>query len=383
MARKMTLQSMAPGPLEQLHQPDAVLDGSTGINRGEGHCQLGATDDLSAVHAWLNEFVDSPQTLRSYRKEAERLLLWCWLERGKALSDLQREDLQRYQQFLQSPLPQERWCGPRAPRHSPEWRPFQAPVSAASQAQALNILNSLFTYLVTAGYLAGNPMGLARRRVKGVNRSTPEAVSRYLDHALWQLVWKHIEGLPTTSVRERDRAERLRYLFSLLYHLGPRVSELATHNMGSLREVRGRWWWFVVGKGNKPAKVPVSPACMLAVRRFRTYLGWSPEPTMDDEKPLMPSQKGTRSVSANMIYRLVKELFIEVAEVIESNQPDYARTLRRASTHWMRHTAITHLADKQIDIRFVNKTARHEKLETTAIYLHAEDDAWHDAVSRD
>jgi len=358
-----------------------LLDGSVGINRGRGHCQLSANDDLSAVHAWLNEYVDSPQTFRSYRKEVERLLLWCWLECGKPLSDLQREDLQRYQRFLQHPLPLDRWCGPRVPRHSAAWKPFQGPLSGSSQAQALIILNSLFTYLVTAGYLAGNPMGLVRRRLKTSSRATPEATSRYLDQALWQMVWDYIEKLPRESRREIEHAERLRYLFTLLYYLGPRVSELASHTMGSFREIRGRWWWFVTGKGNKSAKVPVSPACMAAVRRFRIFQGWAPEPALEDPVPMVPSQKGTRSVSANMIYRLVKALFADIALSIQEHQPDNAMILRRASTHWMRHTAITHLADRHVDIRFINKTARHEKLETTATYLHAEDDAWHDAVT--
>lgn len=47
----------------------------------------------------------------------------------------------------------------------------------------------------------------------------------------------------------------------------------------------------------------------------------------------------------------------------------------------MRHTAITHLTGKQVGVRIVNKTARHEKLDTTEIYLHVEDDVWHDEVS--
>ena len=381
VAKALSLAGSLPVPLESLPAPGPTLDGSQGVNRGHGHCQLAAADDIAAVRAWLSEFLDSPQTWRSYRKEAERLLLWCWLVAGKALSDLQREDLQHYQLFLKQPRPASRWCGPRADRGSPAWRPFQGALSPASQAQALIIINSLFTYLVTAGYLAGNPMGLVRRRLKTAARNNTEATSRYLDQGLWQRVWQHIEHLPCDIGSARDRAERLRYLFTLLYCLGSRVSELASHPMGSVQCVRGRWWWFVVGKGGKAAKVPVTPSCLAAIRRYRTYLGWTELPTADDHRPLVPSQKGSRAISANMIYRLVKNLFAEVAESLQAEMPALANTLRRASTHWMRHTAITHLADRQIDIRFLNKTARHEKLETTAIYLHAEDDAWHDAVS--
>ena len=64
------------------------LDGSRGRNRAPSCSQLSATDDRSAVLAWLARYADSPATLASYRKEADRLLLWCTLQHGVALSDL-------------------------------------------------------------------------------------------------------------------------------------------------------------------------------------------------------------------------------------------------------------------------------------------------------
>ncbi|CBW76870.1 Hypothetical protein RBRH_04264 (plasmid) [Mycetohabitans rhizoxinica HKI 454] len=52
------------------------------------------------------------------------------------------------------------------------WRPFNGPLFAASHRQARVILNGLFTWLVDAGYLRGNPMALLRQRAK---RSAPRA----------------------------------------------------------------------------------------------------------------------------------------------------------------------------------------------------------------
>src|SRR5690606_3939128 len=125
--------------------------------------QLTADNDVDAVRAWLAEFHDSPQTLRAYKKESERLLLWAIHERGTALSSLTREDLIAYENFLKDPRPRTRWCGPRRPRHSQDWRPFEGPLKASSRRQALVILNALFSYLTEAGYLAGNPLALVRR----------------------------------------------------------------------------------------------------------------------------------------------------------------------------------------------------------------------------
>jgi hypothetical protein len=61
-------------------------------------CLLMAGNDHEAIAAWLaskrrtTDDKELSATQRSYRKEAERLLLWAILERKKALSSLSVED---------------------------------------------------------------------------------------------------------------------------------------------------------------------------------------------------------------------------------------------------------------------------------------------------
>ena len=153
-------------PLEGLVLPHH-LSGERGRNRAQGLPQVAANDDRSAVLAWLARYKDSLATLASYRKEAERLLLWCVHQHGKALSDLTHEDFLVYESFLKDPQPVDRWVmqvAQKAPRSSPHWRPFAKPLDRQSQRQALSILNSLFNWLVQAGYLAGNPLALGSPR---------------------------------------------------------------------------------------------------------------------------------------------------------------------------------------------------------------------------
>ncbi|OUL78990.1 integrase, partial [Paraburkholderia hospita] len=70
------LVALHPAPLETLAIP-AALDGRAGTNRATGgHAQIAAANDLDAIRAWLARFADKPATFDSYRKEAERLLLW-------------------------------------------------------------------------------------------------------------------------------------------------------------------------------------------------------------------------------------------------------------------------------------------------------------------
>ncbi len=82
-----------------------ALSGCVGTNRAPSNLtkQIAANDDVAAIGLWLTEYHDSPHTFRSYRKEAERLLLWATQVRGKAVSSLTREDVIAYDAFLAQP----------------------------------------------------------------------------------------------------------------------------------------------------------------------------------------------------------------------------------------------------------------------------------------
>jgi hypothetical protein len=134
-------------PWEQLRLPHEV-DGSAGAYRApRATCMLDADNDYQAVQAWLS-LHESAATQRAYRKEAERLILWAIVERGRAVSSLTTEDAVAYRAFLRRPTPRERWVGPVRPRGAPDWRPFSGGLSARSAAYALSVLGALFQWLI-------------------------------------------------------------------------------------------------------------------------------------------------------------------------------------------------------------------------------------------
>lgn len=375
--------ALIPTPLEQLITPTS-LSGKAGTNRAPAFItqQISAENDLQAVQCWLAEFEKSPQTQRSYRKEAERLLLWSLIEKQRPLSSLTRDDLRDYQHFISDPQPQSHWCGPRKPRLDINWRPFQGPLSEGSIAQAITIINALFSYLVEAGYLSGNPLGLMRRKIKQYSLNKTKVIERFLEQGLWQTVVDYIERLPKLTPRQQKEYERIRYLFHLLYLLGPRVSEIAEATMQTIKQIRGKWWWQVTGKGQKTQLIPINESMLNALIRYRQFYNLPQLPILGEQLPLFMNLNGTQGVSNNMIYRLVKRLFIECAESLKSSRPDYAAKLKQASTHWLRHTSITHQADAGIELRYIKRHARHESVETTMLYQHAEEDQWHEAMSK-
>jgi len=355
-----------------------LLDGRDGSNRSRsGTCQLNASNDIEAVSAWLAEYADTPHTLRSYRKEVERLLLWATRARGKALSSLTREDLLAYETFLADPGAE--WMSRDLPRHGSNRRLFERGLSAGSVRHAMGIVSGLFGYLVAAGYLAGNPLALRSRRKTG---RKPARVERYLDHGTWQFVLDFVESWPQATARDRQNYERVRWVLRLLHGTGLRASEAAKARATDVMFRRGNWWLRVVGKGDVEGDVPVGAELMQAYSRYREFHGLPSVIAPDDTSPLLMSITGNREacLTSAAIYLIVKDVFQRAAEARNAVDPAAAAVLRRASTHWLRHTAATHQADAGTDLRFIQKNLRHASLETTALYLHAEDDRRHRAT---
>lgn len=384
----VTFDSLGPLP--------ESLDGSAGINRASTPRQIvHGKNDWEAIQVWLREFDDSPQTYRNYKKEAERLLLWAIRQRGKPLSSFLREDFMDYECFLSDPQPSEYWCGPRAARYSEQWKPFKGPLSKASRTQAMIVINALLSYLVDAGYLQGNPLSLIRRRNSKLRPNANQAISqeRFLDQETWTHLKAHIDAMPKRTEGQRARYHRVLFLFHMLYLLAPRLSEVANSPMNSFQQIRGHWWWTVTGKGGKAAKVPVGDDMLDALKRYRQFLDSqeaqrcirekreheaAPDlPDKYDTSPLIRSIDGQRPISANMIYRIVKAATSGAADELQEKDPYKAERLRSASTHWMRHTSVTHADDAGIELKYLKNSARHEKFETTAIYQHAEELKWH------
>lgn len=284
---------------------------------GQG-AYIAARSDGEAVAQWLAEYHASPQTLRAYRREAERLLLWLG-ERGRALGDLRREDLEAFEAFLGDPRPRERWIGPPRPRHSPDWKPFRGPLSPASRRQSLVILQGLFAWLAEAGWVAHNPFRLMRDKRRRLDNRR-QRVERYLERPLWEWLWQWLARAPEEGADERARFEhaRRRLLFGFAYLLAPRISEMAAARMGDFARREGRWWWRVVGKGGKVAQIPVPPDMLALLTQWREQLGLPAHPTPDESSPLLRRLDGQRGLGDNRLYRLIRETFQQAAVALES-----------------------------------------------------------------
>lgn len=361
-------------PWERLAVP-AEVDGSHGSFRApQATCVLSADNDYQAVQAWLS-LHESPATERAYRKEAERLILWAIVERGRALSSLTTEDAVAYRTFLRRPSPHARWVGPARPRSAADWRPFAGGLSPRSIAYSLSVLGALFRWLIQQRYVLANPF--AGLKVRGASRGEAVAVQRVFSESEWSMVQTISEGLEWSYGWEPAAAYRLRFMLDFAYATGLRVSELVAATLESIEcDERGDYWLHVVGKGAKAAKVAIPPLGWsalqryLAQRRLPTSLErWNPQ------TPLVGSlvEDSAEGITAARLWAVMKRFFGQVAGIVEERSPSTAEKLRKASTHWMRHTHATHALASGVDLTTVRDNLRHASLSTTSIYLHTDE----------
>lgn len=333
-----------------------------------------ADNDIDAIKTWLREFINSQNTFTSYRQTAERFVMWLY-QQQLDLKSVTREIIQNYEEFLQSPVPSDFWCGPSRPRNHEDWRPFVKGLSQSSIRLNLQVLGSMFQYLIEAGYLNRNPFRLIRQRTK-----QKASVERFLTMREWSYLTDYIDSMPQENDKQIFEYERIRWVFNLLYLTGCRRSEVINAKMSDFISKRNQWWFKVIGKGNKYGEIPVPNDLLAALMRYRKAMGLSEYPSpLETEVPVIFSKYGKlQPITDSMLYKLIKATCNNLAEELKLTDPASAYVISKVSTHWLRHTSATHQVDAGIDIRIVKENLRHSMLETTMKYQHTEADSRYD-----
>lgn len=140
-------------PLEELHIP-STLDGSTAwAIPWDAREPLTFANDTHAIKAWLDGHSGSSMR-RQCRLAIEKILLWCVVERGHALSELSGEEVELFILFLMAPEPKTRWMtstiGHRA---RADWKPFRVAMGASGVGAILTLIRSYFRWANAHGLL--------------------------------------------------------------------------------------------------------------------------------------------------------------------------------------------------------------------------------------
>ena len=366
------------------------LSGAAGTNRATGRAAIESRNDWEAIEAWLAARAENANTNAQYKKEAERFLLWCTMERGKALSSITVEDAALFTQWLEElgrtedalwkkhwRLAQSRWIGPKnAPRLSEHWRPYNGALSVNSRKTALTVVRLLFNFLVKTRYLQLNPFDAVSTKVRLLRgESTPrEFADRSLTESQWSAVLAYLNTLP-----ESLEKSRMRVILSLGKGLGMRAAEMIHAQTGwiNARRIGNEEITVIeiVGKGDKVRRLPLSEETAQCVNRYLARRGLPKFFQCPKETYLLASRKrGSvgHAISRSGLYRTLTDFFEAAARFVEEKNAADAAKLRASSTHWLRHTFAT-TALKTMELNIVQNAMGHASIGTTSRYLTPEE----------
>lgn len=331
-----------------------------------------APHDLSCVLDYLKQYNNNKATFESYRRETERLIQWAWLIEKKSLLDLKRQDIENYMQFCLNPP--KSWIGfkkvsrfntrngERIPNH--EWRPFVATVSKIDHKNGLKpnkqgyqlsqkaireiftVLSSFYNYLALEEKVSINPITLIKQKSKYIQKTQHQAQVMRLSEKQWQTCLDTVKDMATNAP---DKHERTLFIISALYLLYLRISELCANDRWTpemchfYQDSQGCWWFKTVGKGNKMRDIAVPDDMLAALKRYRVSMQSTPLPSMNDQSPLLPKDKGKGAMtSSRHIRRLVQECFDNTIHNLRNmGFLTEADSFESATVHWLRHTGIS------------------------------------------
>jgi site-specific recombinase XerD len=367
-------------------QPEEITPGPSGrlhvkLYRQAEDAITEATTDIDLAREFIGHGELSAKSIQNSQKELYRFLTWCREEAKKTLSQLNVADLNSYKEFLKNPPPD--WVSTtKWPRSDPRYRPFTGPLSDPSRRQAMIAVKGLMGFAEQTGYLRRNPGAL----VRNVRAPSSSRITRYLSQDAIALALETVSTRPADTPAAYRRRARDRFLLVAFAHTGARLNEIVSASMGSIySEGGGRWWLDVLGKGNKPRRLPVPPNMLDAYQAYRQAFELLPQTSRTDRTPLVLSSRSRElaRITDEAASEAIKALFADAARVADARgDADTAASLRHASAHWLRHSMLTNHANNGVQLKTLQDTAGHANIATTAAYLHKTDNERHDEIIR-
>ncbi len=292
---------------------------------------INAAPDLAAMIAsWLTylgtERCCSSKTVEAYERDVRQFCAFLTFHRGgapdvAAMADLAASD---YRAFF-------------AKRR-------QDGVGSRSLARSLSSLRSLMRFLEKRGLANAAPV--SHMRTASHARSLPKPMS--IAHARSLVDEAHMLG-PSAATQAWVEARDVAVLM-LLYGCGLRISEALGLNGRDVPKSADETLR-IVGKGNKSRLVPLLPAVVEAIARYRSLCPY----LTAGEQPLFLGVRGRR-LSARVIQLTVARMRAVLG------LPD------NASPHALRHSFATHLLGAGGDLRSIQELLGHASLSTTQMY---------------
>ncbi|OGV25554.1 MAG: hypothetical protein A3J84_06800 [Ignavibacteria bacterium RIFOXYA2_FULL_37_17] len=211
-------------------------------------------------------------------------------------------------------------------------------ITKSSIARKLSALRRLFNFALRNDLIEKSPISkIPNPKVK---RKLPETIN--LDSFL--------EIYRLLDEKGDESSIKVKAIFELLYGCAFRVSELCSLNYADIdfhsMSVR------VLGKGSKVRIVPLGSKSAAVLKEY-----FSSRSSSNGSEPLFKNESRER-ISRHTVYNIVKHYLSLVTDI------------DKRSPHILRHSAATHMLDREADIMAVKEILGHENLSTTQIYTH-------------
>lgn len=249
-------------------------------------------------------------------------------------------------------------------------------MSPESIAYGLSVVCAMFRWLIAQRYVLANPF--AGLKVRGAQRAGELDVSRAFTASEWELLRTIADALEWSHGWAAPAAQRLRFLLDFGYATGLRAAELVEVKLGDIRSgANGERWLHLTGKGAKAGKVVLPPLARFALDQYLMQRGLPVSPNRwAPDMPLFGHLDTPGPITTPRLREILRRFFHTAADAIEADDPIFARKLRLATPHWMRHTHATHALANGATLTTVRDNLRHASITTTSIYLD------HDEVQR-
>lgn len=216
--------------------------------------------------------------------------------------------------------------------------------ASASIARKLSALNDFFKFLISERKIDINPTANISMPKKG--RALPKFLTK-----------DDIDRMIQTAEAHEDiRVKRTGIMLKLMYACGLRVSELVGLPVNCIDKTQKQI--LVKGKGSKERLVPIADA---AIESVATWMKFRQALLLKRSSPfLFPSTVALEGhLTRNTFFKQLKKL-AQLSKLDED----------KISPHCLRHSFATHLLNKDVDLRSVQKMLGHEDIATTEIYTH-------------
>ena len=257
----------------------------------------------------------SQNTIDAYTRDLNEFILFCEENEIKLINKITDKTIRRFVIHLS-----------------------ESSVTKSTISRKLSALRRLLNFAIRHDLIEKNPISkIPNPKVK---RKLPETIN--LDSFLE--IFRLLDEKGDTS------SIRIKALFELLYGCALRVSELSSLNVGDIdfhnMSVK------IFGKGSKVRIVPLGSKSSKVLEEYLTTITNS-----SYNQPLFTDETESR-ITRYSVYRIVKKYLSKVTDI------------EKKSPHILRHSAATHMLDREADLLAVKEILGHENLSTTQIYTH-------------